>query len=426
MKLDRRDFLRLAARAGLVLPASHFLTTTSQAQASPYTGKIFINIIAGGGLDQSSWTDPRETDRSINTWVGTPAIVAGNIRAAPMGNNKSFFEKYYRQMLVINGINSLNANHGEGLRVQATGVDGPGMPSVTELFAYNHGRSLPLPWLNMEYPFSAGLQGPATFPPMSTLRAMAQPNRVPNTTTPTYYMKTNDVQKIQEARTQRLQTQQLPGTLVPRIGKTNEHFLAAGSSRALLSRVADFIPATTDTRFAVMHTALVAAQAGIVATLQLSVGAFDAHTRHDEFHNRDLPALTDLVDFTWQKAAELGIQNRVFLRIFTEFGRTGLNNNGGKDHWAPGGTTILMEANPVWGNRVVGATSATHRSLKINPTTLAVDPVNGVVILPMHVLDALRRYLGAGSTDPRFDLKVPATQRFDFFNPALSTGYPYA
>ena len=43
-----------------------------------------------------------------------------------------------------------------------------------------------------------------------------------------------------------------------------------------------------------------------------------------------------------------------------------------------------------------------------------------------HVHDALRQYLGIQTTDPRFNLKVPANERIDFFNPSVSTGYPNA
>jgi hypothetical protein len=36
----------------------------------------------------------------------------------------------------------------------------------------------------------------------------------------------------------------------------------------------------------------------------------------------------------------------------------------------------------------------------------------------------MRKYLNIETTDPRFNLKVPANEQFDFFNPALNTGYP--
>ena len=89
--IDRRDFLKIA---GAVIP-SWGLIPIASAQSSLYTGKILINVHASGGMDASSWADPRETDATMNNYAaaGTPAVVAGNIRAAPMGNNAAFFQR---------------------------------------------------------------------------------------------------------------------------------------------------------------------------------------------------------------------------------------------------------------------------------------------------------------------------------------------
>jgi hypothetical protein len=100
-----------------------------------------------------------------------------------------------------------------------------------------------------------------------------------------------------------------------------------------------------------------------------------------------------------------------------------LNNANGKDHSSVG-SQILMEANPTWGNRVFGVSGPRHQATRINTATGAVDPVNGVVIRPRHIHAAVRQYLGITTTDPRFDLKVPDTEKFDFFNPAANSGYP--
>ena len=83
-----------------------------------------------------------------------------------------------------------------------------------------------------------------------------------------------------------------------------------------------------------------------------------------------------------------------------------------------------MEANPAWGNRVFGASGPKHEQQKINVATGAVDPAAGLVIKPRHIHAALRRYLNVETNDPRFNLKVPANEMFDFFNPGASTGYP--
>jgi hypothetical protein len=100
-----------------------------------------------------------------------------------------------------------------------------------------------------------------------------------------------------------------------------------------------------------------------------------------------------------------------------------LNSGNGKDHWEVG-SQVLMEANPAWGNRVFGASGPKHEQQKINLATGAVDPAAGLVIKPRHIHAALRKYLNIETTDPRFNLKVPANEMFDFFNPGVSTGYP--
>jgi len=185
--------------------------------------------------------------------------------------------------------------------------------------------------------------------------------------------------------------------------------------------VAAMVPATFDQQ-AQAQIALIAGAAGITSTVQLASGGFDAHSNIDNDYANALPRLTNLVDYIWQKATDLGIANRVFLRIYSEFGRTALNSGNGKDHWEVG-TQVWMEANPTWGNRVFGASGPKHEALKINPTSGAIDTAAGFVIKPRHIHAALRKYLNIETTDPRFNLKVPANEMFDFFNPALSTGY---
>jgi hypothetical protein len=73
---------------------------------------------------------------------------------------------------------------------------------------------------------------------------------------------------------------------------------------------------------------------------------------------------------------------------------------------------------------VFGASGPRHQALRINTATGAVDPVNGKVIAPRHLHQAVRDYLGFNTTDSRFQLKIPADEKFDFFNPANHTGYP--
>lgn len=416
--MDRRDFLKMV---GTVVPAWS-LIPIANAQSSLYSGRILINIHASGGLDASSWTDPRETNPAMNNYAaaGTPAGLAGDIRFAPMGSNATFFSKYYNQMLVINGVNSETNSHTDGTRTHATGRLDMGYPNVAELFAAQYGRGLPMPWLNSGgFSTSAGLMPATPVPDSNTFRALVAPNTASATND---FMKQADLNKAFATRAQRMAAMQATGTLLPKQSLLADQFAATTDARALMERVATFIPATFDT-FTQAHVGLIAAQAGITSTIQLASGGFDGHSQLANAYATALPRLTDMVDYIWQKSAALGLSNRIFLRIYSEFGRTPLNAGNGKDHWSVG-SQVLMEANPAWGNRVFGASGPKHEQLKINTATGAVDPVNGVVIKPRHIHDAMRKYLGITTTDPKFNLKVPATENFDFFNPAAKTGYP--
>ncbi len=415
--MQRREFFRLASSAGVVIAPWALL---SEAQAQSYTGRILINIHASGGLDQSSWTDPRESDRTINNYAaaGTAAGVAGNIRYAPMGANAAFFGAHFRNMLVINGVHSETNGHDEGTRAHATGRLDMGYPNVAELFASKYGKGLPMAWLNSGgFNRSAGLVAPTPVPDQNGFRALSQPNAASATND---FMKQADIARGHAARAERMKALQARGDLLPRSKVAVQEFIGATDSRAMLQRVAQLTPGNFD-QFTQAHIALVAAQAGLASTIQLSSGGFDSHNQHDNAYNTALPRLTSLVDYVWQKSAELGLSNRLFVRVYSEFGRTALNSGNGKDHHEVG-SQILMEANAPWGNRVFGLSGPRHQQLKISPTGGKEDAA-GFVIKPRHVHAALRLYLGVETTDPRFDLKVPATEKFDFFNPAVNTGY---
>ena len=84
--MQRRDFLRIASAAGVGIP-TWALLPEAQAQSAVYTGKILINVYAEGGLDQSSWADPRETDPAQNNYAADQVLVIPNgIVSAPILN----------------------------------------------------------------------------------------------------------------------------------------------------------------------------------------------------------------------------------------------------------------------------------------------------------------------------------------------------
>ncbi len=422
--MQRRNFLKIASTLSSVIPAWALTPAAFAQTAASYTGKLLITVQANGGLDQGSFVDPRETDRAMNAYAGVrPANLSGNIRSAPMASNKAFFDMYYRQMLVINGVHSETNNHGDGERAHATGRLDMGYATAAELFANQNGRRLPMPWLNESaYGTSAGLVAASAVPNEAVWNTMARPNYASTTRD---YMKGGDIDRVEAATVERLNALQARGDMLPRTKQITDQFLAASAARGLLARVSQFTPPANST-FAKAYIALLAGQAGITSSIQLGTPSrfgFDGHSDLVNRYNTRLPELTSLVQYVWDTAATLGIADRIFLRIASEFGRSPTINSGnGKDHWAVG-STIFMEANPRWGNRVFGASGKRMEALKFT-TAGVLDPAGGKVMYPRHIHAAMRDYLGFNTTDPRFDLKVPAGERFDFFNPANNTGYP--
>jgi hypothetical protein len=422
--MKRRDFLQLASASGLMIPYWG-LVPIANAQSAGYTGPVLINVHASGGIDASSWADPRETDAQMNNYAaaGTPAGVAGNIRCAPMGNNVPFFQRFYPMMLVLNGVNSETNSHGDGTRCHATGRLEMGHANISELFAYSQAPNVPFSWLNQgSFSISQGLVPPTAMPNSATLLAQVQPNRVDATRD---FLKRGDLDKIYAARAQRLAAMKAAGDLAPGTQRVNDQFMAANDSRAMLDKVAQFIPATIDANFQAAHVGLVCVQAGIASTIQFSSGGFDGHNQLANSYANALPRLTNLVSYIWDKAADLGIANRLYVRIFSEFGRTPLNNSNGKDHYGPGGCQIIMKADAPWGNRVFGLSGPRHQSVRIDPNTGAPDPVNGLVMRPRHIHDQLRKHLGIQTSNPKFDLRVPANENFNIFGTGPGSGYLY-
>lgn len=429
--MDRRDFfLKTAQASGVVLPWWGLLPV---AQAQANQGKILFDIHADGGIDQSSWTDPRETDGTINNYAaaGTPAAGPGiggcTLKMAPMGANAAFLAAHFQQMLVVNGVNTETNSHEDGDRASATGKLEMGHATVAELFASQYGAGLPYAWLDAgSFNMSAGLVPPTAFPNSNQLRASVLPNSQSATND---YLKQGDLDKVFAARQARTQNVKASANAIPRSSRLSDQFLAAPDARARLKRVAEFIPATFDAGFEQAQIGLIAAQAGIGAVVKLRTGGFDGHGDLANSYNGangSLTRLTNLMQYVWAKSATLGISDRIVMLVRSEFGRTTLNGGNGKDHYNNGGTMVVMfPPGTSLGNRVVGATGVRHQSVRVNPTTGALDP-NGIVLTPRHVHQALREHLGIQTTNPAFQLGVPANEKIALFNPSMRTGYPNA
>ncbi|MDD9895471.1 MAG: DUF1501 domain-containing protein [Gammaproteobacteria bacterium] len=424
--MKRREFTKMLATAGL--GATVPFTFHSASAAEPYTGPFYISLVAIGGWDVTSFCDPKTNQagqRTINTWADTAEIQqAGNISYAPVADNEAFFERFYRDMLVINGIDTQTNSHDDGRRHTWSGRIGFGYPSFGAIASSAIAPDLPLSLVHANgYSETAGiarfsrLQNPDLISNLVNDASVQVGNESYNLFT------SNEISLIEQYQTERLDRLMASNSLIPRQEKGMNNLYLANSTRDDLDAFAVLLPDNfeTDNDYRAAELALLAYQSGLCVAAQLGFNGFDTHQTHDEDHFGPLAKLTGLVGFIFDKAEQGGFADRIVLTMGSDFGRTPYYNaGGGKDHW-PIGSAIFIQQGAPWGNRVVGATDEGHNAFNINPTSLMVDgSSSGVRLEPKHLQQAMRQ-LGGVDQSSIAQLFPLNAEDVDFFNPSLQT-----
>lgn len=423
--MKRRDFLKLASSVGL---ASSLPMAMRQAQAEEvHTGTILLTFHMGGGWDHSSFADPR-ANPSINHWADTlPAGEAGNLRYAPMAENGAFFDKYYQQMLVVNGMDLQTNGHDAATRHRNTGNLMEGFPSLNELYSASVAPNIPMSFVRAGgYSGNVGLLPFTNMPDENLLRTLADPNF--NSDGRTIY-DVSHMSALKKYQQERMDEQLADKTNLPRwaikFAELNQARTGTGSMTALTEALPEAfdtmdLAGTSRREIRNVHLFLVLAASGLTSTGSFSLGGFDTHGDHDNRHINALTRMTRVVDYTWTKAEQMGLADRLMVHITSDVGRTPhYNANNGKDHWSVG-SDIVMKKNVPWTNRIVGASGPGHERLRINPTTLQVDE-NGIQFRPKHLHQALRQYLSIDQHEfaQRYDLDAESLPILDA---SVSTG----
>lgn len=410
--MNRRDLLRgLAA----VVPMAGFRLPL--AAAADYRGKLFVFVQADGGWDPTSFCDPKENppgEPVINHWAQAAEIrQAGNIRYAPFARNEAFFTKYYRRMLVINGVDAQTNSHSAGVVHNWSGRISEGYPTTTALLAARHGYGLSMPYLSFGgFSQTAGI---ATFTRLDNpelIRNIARPE-ADHWDPEDPFIEQADWEALQRFRAAKVARLASAPNLLPRASK-NRHLFASALTRDATDGLREYAAAIPpraqlveeemyDRYYSTLkrqaQLAVLAFKVGVAVSADLYLGGFDTHDTHDVDHGWLLGNLTDSVDFLWDFAEVHGVADRLVVVMGSDFGRTNHYNSAkGKDHW-PIGSFIVMEKNRPWTNRVVGETDGLHFARRLNPSTLQRDDVDGTLIHPRHVHKALRRYLGIANSE---------------------------
>jgi hypothetical protein len=425
----RRQILQSLVSAG----ATGMLTGlggTARA-ATPYTGRFLVNLQLIGALDVTSFADPKINVAGkpvINNWATSGTVrQAGNIAYAPFAQNAAFFDKYYRDILVINGVDAQTNSHTTGILHNWSGRNSEGYPTLSALFAAVNQTNLPMPYLNFGgFAATAGITDITQVGRMTVLDNLVDPNLAESTGN--RYVEASDWARISAMHRAGLQSSAAGTTTLEAAAVQQRAYADALERSAAISDFASVLPAASSLQAArqvnnfgstvhqQMQVALLAFQAGMALTADVFEPGFDTHDDHDNRHANALANVTDAIDYFWTYATTLGLADRITLVVGSDFGRTpNYNAGGGKDHW-PIGSVMVMQKNASFTNRVVGLTDSGHNTVKINPTTLLADSSSsGITLKPAHVHKALRKHLGLENSSVSLLFPFSTTESIPLF-----------
>lgn len=436
--MDRRKFISLAAFAGLGVvsprvfgnPNRNPLTGKKvEPLFATYTGPFHVLINAGGGWDPTSLCDPKgyafpEDPEAMNRSFATADILtAGNIKFAPLGSMdqpdyfKTFFEKHYQKIMVLNGVDTATNGHDSGARHCFCGRLAEGYPSFGALAAASASRELPMAYLSFGgYDETMGIVARTRSGNTNALARIAYPDRRdPNDENSTFHSAkaAEFIKAAQDDRRAHLESVEQ----LPRTRDAISLLYAARTGTNELKKLQEYLPAmlSNNGNERQVQVAIAAYKAGISAAVNLNIGGFDTHGNHDASHIPRLVSLLQMIDFLWQEAEAQGVAGSLRVLVASDFGRTpGYNDGNGKDHWSI--TSMMLMGQGIPGNTVIGSTDERHNPIPVNVSSLATDP-NGIRIEPRHVHKSLRRLSGIDDNEygNRFPLTIPAEEDLKLF-----------
>ena len=394
--------------------------------ASSHAGKLFVFVQADGGWDPTSLCDPKTNTRGepiINNWAQRDDVrQVGNILYAPFADNAAFFEKYYRRMLVINGVDAQTNSHTVGVVHNWSGRNSEGYPTLSALLAAHYAPALPIPYLSFGgFSVTSGITRFTRIDNAGLLHEIAYP------TADTYSFSAADWAAIEAKRTATAERLAAAPNLMPADERHLEYYSSAFATEGLRA-YADVIPPEDEIEEdedgpggfgsslrRQAQLTILAFRTGVAVSADLYLGGFDTHDDHDSDHGWLLGNLTSGVDYLWEYAETQGVADRLVVVFGSDFGRTNLyNSQRGKDHW-PIGSYIVMEKGQTWTNRVVGLTDELHFAYAIDPRSLRRNDRGGTIIYPKHVHKALRRYLNIENSAGCLRFPFNNTEDFAFF-----------
>lgn len=406
MTTDRRGFLK-ALGLGVAGLSLGWPLADARAQAA-WNGRFFLYVHAGGGWDPTSFCDPkgRETAESpdpVNHYLtgdirspDTPSP----LRWAPFADNDAFFGRYGERLLVLNGLDTSTNGHDSGTRYAGCGTLADTHPALTAMYAGVWAHELSMPFLtNGAFDGTRGVVSRTRVSNLNGLERLADPNDVGNSQRLLSDATRDRIARFHADRA----AARIDAGALPREAQARSRLLAARATDAGIGRLRAQLPDLNGFRTSLGKqgaVAIAAWKAGLTASANVSVGGFDTHSNHDNNQATALTGLTQGLDEILREIERRDAASEVVVLVGSDFGRTPSYNEGnGKDHWPV--TSMLVLGAGVRGNRVLGGSSATYRSLPVDPQTLQplAEGAAGLTFTPAHVHRALRTHLGLTGTE---------------------------
>lgn len=464
----RREFAKLTGLAGLsvFLPGTLALQTARAQDQQTWGGPYFLHMHASGGWDPTIFCDGKLTapgatpdyENRLVTEVGVSskgvpvplASAAGkfllrvNQGADAVEDPAHFFENAGSRMLVLNGIDTQTNNHETGVQGLACGHNDIELPALAALFsgAAMQQRNIPLAFLaHGQYNRTGDVVGVSRFPG-DKVALLADPFKAAGGDEK---MMVSEVaaRRISELRTQRLAALQAQATL-PRNKRTLAAMVDAakgGGTLTLLKELANdpppdfslfephlspetlpYLGAPTNggenapSRFVdlgrPLEVLLRCFKYGVSAGATFAQGGFDTHDNHDVNQQNAMAAFVARLRYVLLRADQLGIGDKLFVMVTSDFGRTPRYNTGnGRDHW---NVTSTLISGPGITPGVIGKTDEGFKAMRlvkgnINETLDQAD-TNGARIHPAHVHASLRSKLSLDKASFIGQFPLPAQE----------------
>jgi Protein of unknown function (DUF1501) len=435
--MNRRDFLHYAQGLGLLTLSPRL----ASAQSGKYTGPVFLSINASGGWDPTCLFDPKvgmPNGKVINKAFTTIATTQG-IAHAPvtfsaggkvLDSPKAFLEAHAKDFLFINGLDTATNNHDVGVQAMGCGKGSEPLPTFGALVAAQAAQksSVPLAFISSSGYENTGNLISLTRTSTDQVRDIAYLERRYSGDPAALFLPDNVNAKLETYRTARL-GRVLSQAQMPKEKQSVLGLQSALTSKADIRILAELLPKDPVTlakafpsltgyndgelEYCIRNVelAMLGFAAGVTVSANVGIGGFDTHANHDELQFGQLGKLLLAIRYSMAKRAELNLQNRLYIVVTSDFGRTPEYNDGnGKDHWNV--TSAMVSGPNIGGGRVVGASDEGHRpkSFKAGNVAAEADPKdpNSVRIRPEHLHAELRKRAGLSGTplDTQFPLPV--------------------